>query len=168
MNTEELLTSRDIYYIQKGGDYLVACLNPEHPDKNPSMRIDMVTGIFGCFSCGFKGNIFSHFGEKANQLDQRKELLKRKIREKTAENTGLNLPSDAIAYSGDWRGIKPTTYEAFDAFQSAEPDYIGRIVFPIRDLSGRIAAFIGRHTTQGDPRYLVTPHKVKILSLIHI
>ena len=66
MTVEELLQRRDIYYIPKGGDFLVSCLNPEHADRNPSMRIDQLTGIFGCFSCNHKGNLFAHFGEKAD------------------------------------------------------------------------------------------------------
>ena len=37
--------------MPKGKDYVVSCLNPEHDDKNPSMRIDQITGIFNCFSC---------------------------------------------------------------------------------------------------------------------
>ncbi len=45
MTVEELLQRRDIYFIPKGGDYLVSCLNPEHADRNPSMRIDQLTGI---------------------------------------------------------------------------------------------------------------------------
>jgi DNA primase len=162
MNVEEVLNSQGIEYTTKGADCLILCINPEHDDGSPSMRVDKVTGIFNCFSCGHKGNIFVRFGEKANQLDQRKELLKRKIYEKLAESSGLPFPESVAFYEEDWRGISPATYKKFEAFQSSEPDFIGRLVFPIRDLSGRVVAFIGRHTTQGDPRYLVTPHKVKL------
>jgi len=49
VNVEELLRSKDIPYIPKGKDFVVSCLNPEHADRNPSMRIDQVTGIFNCF-----------------------------------------------------------------------------------------------------------------------
>ena len=96
MTVEELLTSRQVYFIPKGGDCLVSCLNPEHPDRNPSMRIDRITGIFQCFSCGFKGNIFTHFGEKANHLQVRRELLKKNIREKRSESVGLSFPSKSF------------------------------------------------------------------------
>ena len=67
MNVEDLLLSKDIQYIPKGKDFVIRCLNPEHEDRNPSMRIDQVTGIFNCFSCEYKGNIFTHFGEKADK-----------------------------------------------------------------------------------------------------
>ena len=109
MTVEELLTSRGIYFMPKGADLLVSCLSPDHEDRNPSMRIDRITGIFQCFSCGFKGNIFTHFGEKANQLQLRRELLKKKIREKRSESVGLSFPQNITPYIGNWRAIKPET-----------------------------------------------------------
>jgi len=162
VTVEELLTSKQVYFMPKGGDCLVSCLNPEHLDRNPSMRIDRITGIFQCFSCGFKGNIFSHFGEKANHLQVRRELLKKNIREKRSESVGLSFPRNAIFYQGNWRNIKPETYKNFEAFQHHDPDYIGRIVFPIRDISDRIVAFQGRHTTGGLPKYKFSPAGSKL------
>ena len=162
MTVEELLKRRDIYFIPKGGDFLISCLNPEHPDRNPSMRVDQLTGIYQCFSCEFKGNLFAHFGEKANQLQQRRELFKRKIREKRSESVGLSFPKSVIPYTGSWRDIKPETYKRFEAFQNADTDFIGRINFPIRDISGRIVAFNGRHTTGGTPKYMISPAGAKM------
>ena len=162
MTVEELLTSRQVYFIPKGGDCLVSCLNPEHPDRNPSMRVDRITGIFQCFSCGFKGNIFTYFGEKANHLQVRRELLKKNIREKRSESVGLSFPRNAIFYQGNWRNIRPETYKKFEAFQHHDPDHIGRIVFPVRDISGRIVAFNGRHTTGGTPKYMISPAGAKM------
>ena len=162
MTVEELLTSRQVYFIPKGGDCLVSCLNPEHPDRNPSMRIDRITGIFQCFSCGFKGNIFTYFGEKANHLQVRRELLKKNIREKRSESVGLSFPRNLSNYTGNWRDIKPETYKRFEAFQHHDPDYIGRINFPVRDISGRIVAFNGRHTTGGTPKYMISPAGAKM------
>ena len=59
MNVEDLLIKQNVSYIPKGADFEVSCLNPEHPDRNPSMRIDRITGVFNCFSCEFKGNLFT-------------------------------------------------------------------------------------------------------------
>ena len=162
MTVEELLKQRDVYFIPKGGDFLVSCLNPEHPDKNPSMRIDQITGIFQCFSCEYKGNLFTYFGEKANQLQLRRELLKKKIKDKRSESIGLSFPKNMMPYTGNWRNIKPETYKRFEAFHQADPDYVGRINFPIRDISGRIVAFNGRHTTGGTPKYMISPAGAKM------
>ena len=156
MNVEELLQSKSVPFVPKGKDFVVSCLNPEHDDNNPSMRIDQITGIFHCFSCGFKGNVFVHFGEKASFLHLRRELVKKKIREKRAESVGLPFPRSALPYVGNWRNIKPETYRKFEAFQEHEA-FVGRIVFPIRDISGRIVAFNARHMTGGTPKYLISP-----------
>lgn len=162
MSVENLLTSKDIYYIPKGKDFLVKCLNPEHADKNPSMRIDQITGIFQCFSCGFKGNLFNHFGEASSTLQIKREHLKKKIREKMASSVGLSFPQGYMPYVGNWRGIKPETYRKFEAFHHHDKDFVGRVVFPIRDISGKIVAFNGRHMSGGDPKYKIYPTGAKM------
>jgi 5S rRNA maturation endonuclease (ribonuclease M5) len=123
MTVEELLASRNIYFIPKGADCLVSCLHPEHEDRNPS---------------------------------------KKSIRSKRSESIGLSFPKDIMPYIGNWRNIKPATYKRFEAFQHHDSDHIGRIVFPIRDISGRVVAFNGRHTTGGTPKYMISPAGAKM------
>ena len=156
MNVQELLENKQVPFLPKGNDFVVSCLNPEHDDGNPSMRVDQITGIFNCFSCGFKGSLFVHFGEKASFLHLRRELLKKKIREKRAESVGLSFPPNALPYVGNWRDIRPETYRKFEAFQEHDT-FIGRIVFPVRDISGKIVAFNARHMTGGTPKYMINP-----------
>lgn len=156
MNVQELLENKQVPFLPKGKDFVVSCLNPEHDDGNPSMRVDQITGIFNCFSCGFKGSLFVHFGEKASFLHLRRELLKKKIREKRAESVGLSFPPNALPYVGNWRDIRPETYRKFEAFQEHDT-FIGRIVFPVRDISGKIVAFNARHMTGGTPKYMINP-----------
>lgn len=163
MNPEELLTKKGIQYIPSGGDVKVRCLNPQHEDSDPSMRIDRITGVFHCLSCGFSGNIFNHFGQKINYLEMKRRNLKNKISEKLAENIGLDMPDNAIPYEGDWRGISSETYKHFEAFQHNNKEFIGRVVFPIRSVSGKIAGFNGRHMTMNhDPKYLIHPSGAKL------
>lgn len=162
MNVEELLQAKKIQYIPKGNDFEIKCLNPEHEDRHPSMRVDKITGIFNCFSCKFKGNIFSHFNEAVNKLQMRRDLLKKKIDSKRAESIGLNFPINNSPYVGDWRGISPETYKKFEAFQNPDSEYIGRIMFPIRNSTGKVVAFVGRHTSGGLPKYLVSPRGARL------
>jgi DNA primase len=162
MEVQELLEDREISFAQKGNDFVVRCLNSEHADRHPSMRIDKISGIFNCFSCGFKGNIFNYFGEKPDQRQLQRELLKKKIKLKRAETIGLTMPKNSIPYIGNWRDINPKTYKKFKAFQNHSKEFIGRIVFPITNYSGDIAAFNGRHTTGGTPKYMITPHGAKL------
>lgn len=162
VNVEELLQSKGVDYIPKGGDFEIRCLSPEHEDKHPSLRVDKIMGIFHCLSCGFKGNIFTHYGERINQLQLKRDLLTRKIKNKVAESIGLSFPADAVEYKGTWRGISQEIYTKFEAFQSLQPDFKERVCFPIRDVSGRIAAFNGRHMDMGTPKYKISPPGAKI------
>ena len=52
MRVDELLQEQRIDFKVSGRDFLVKCLNPDHEDSNPSMRVDQVTGVFNCFACG--------------------------------------------------------------------------------------------------------------------
>jgi DNA primase len=157
MNVEDLLVQKQVPFIPKGADFVVSCLNPEHADKNPSMRIDRITGIFNCFSCEYKGNLFTYFGEKPNHLQLQREKLKNLIRQKMAESSGLVFPFNKEDYKGNWRGIRQETYTKFEAFTHVDKEFISRINFPIRDITGKIVAFNGRHTSSGIPKYLITP-----------
>lgn len=162
MQVEELLSSKDLVFKHSGRDLLVSCLSPDHDDTNPSMRIDNTTGIFKCMSCGFSGNIFSHFGENPNWLEIRRQKLRDIITAKLRETSGLSIPENAVPFDNDWRGISAATYKKFGAFQHHNPEFIGRVVFPIRNISGKIVAFTGRHQGQESPKYLIQPHKAKI------
>ena len=137
MTVEELLVQKQIAFLVKGNDYVVRCLNPEHPDRNPSLRIDRINGRFYCFSCEFRGNVFSYFGETVTGLQIKRNSLIEKIQQKRAESIGMEMPSNRQPYLGNWREISPKTYKEFDAFQHIDPDFVNRINFPIRDLSGK-------------------------------
>ena len=162
MNVEDLLYNKDIPFIPKGKDFVVRCLNPEHNDRNPSMRVDQITGIFNCFSCGYKGSLFKHFGEKADKMELRRQFLKKKIQEKRLESIGLSMPEGYAPYVGNWRNIRPETYKDFEAFIHSGKDFNGRICFPVRDGSSRIIAFQSRTTTDQTPKYLFSPPGVKL------
>lgn len=158
MDVQELLELKKIPFMPSGKDLKVSCLNPEHDDSDPSMRIDRITGIFNCFSCGFKGNLFSFFEEKANFLQQKRHLFKEKLHQKLAENVGLEMPTNYLSFNKVWRNIRAETYTHFEAFEHSDNDFIGRIVFPIRGVSGKILGFNGRALTpEKSPKYLIKP-----------
>ena len=150
MVVEELLRSKKISYLPSGRDYLIRCLNPEHEDKNPSLRVDKITGIFNCLSCGFSGNVFKFFGQKANHLEVRRAKLRNAIQSKLYQTSGLQMPSDAVPFDKDWRGISAATIKRFEAFElHSNPEFAGRLVFPIKDITGKIVAFCGRNHRDG-------------------
>jgi len=160
MEVIDILQKKDIQFQEKGNDYIIRCLNPEHEDSNPSLRVDKITGVFGCFSCGTSGNIFKHFEAEPNFLQIRRNLLRKKLIQKRADTVGLAKPQSASPYLGNHRGISKEIYESFDAFLENE-QYPNRIMFPLSNTSDRITAFIGRHTSGGIPKYKVYPPGAK-------
>jgi DNA primase len=124
------------------------------------MRIDRITGVYNCFSCGFKGNIFNYYDAPSNPLDIRREQARRKIEEKRASSVGLKMPKNFMPYVGNWRQISPETYKLFDAFVHPDKPFTGRISFPIKDLTGKISAFNCRTQSPTDvPKYIIHPPK---------
>jgi DNA primase len=160
MIVDELLKSKSINFRQSGKDYVIRCLNPEHEDRNPSLRIDRTTGIFNCLSCGFKGDIFVHFEQKPNALQLKRERLKDVISSKLIETLGYDIPDNAVPFTRDWRGISGDTFKKFGAFQHNNSEYIGRVVIPLRNITGKIVAFCGRHQGDAKPKYLFHPRGV--------
>lgn len=160
---EDLLNEKGIYYQVSGKDVKIKCLNPNHEDSNPSMRIDRILGVFHCFSCGYKGSVFKHYNVEVSEAGLRREKLKRKIEDIRGGSVGLQMPENSTPYKRDWRGISACTYEKFEAFYSISANFSGRVNFPIRDASGRIVAFQGRDETGTLPtKYMFTPTGAKL------
>jgi DNA primase len=156
---EELLKSKNIYFTISGQDYLTKCINPEHTDNSPSFRIDRTTGICHCFSCGFKANIFKHFGVLTNNVSIKIAKLKQKLRDVTEQLKGLEYPDGYTPISQQFRGISIITLRKFGAFYTDKVDkLVDRICFPVPDITGRTAVFVARHTmSNANPRYVNYP-----------
>lgn len=159
----KLLKDRDIEFIDKGKDLLVKCINPEHDDSHPSMRIDSETGKFNCFSCEFHGNIFVHFGEYQSPVYDLAYSIRDKIADIQRETRGMEIPAGARPFKRDFRSIRAETYEHFGAFTYSHEDYENRIIFPITDATGKILCFNGRHKySDVSPKYKVYPERAII------
>ena len=74
----EILNSLNISYKDDGGDWIKCrCPNPSHIDNNPSAGININTGVFNCFSCGYSKSIIHvimdnfncSYNEALNMLD---------------------------------------------------------------------------------------------------
>lgn len=145
MIAEDLLREKKIDYRISGRDAVISCLNPEHDDTNPSMRVDKVTGIFNCFSCGYKGNLFTYFGAPASPLEVRMHRIKEKVNKVKSETVGIQLPKDRVPWKGGGiRNISEETLAIWGAFTWNVPQFENRIIFPIRDIRGKTVALIGR------------------------
>lgn len=160
----ELIQKNGLEYKISGRDYLIHCLNPEHPDTNPSFRVDRVSGVAHCFSCGFKTNIFKYYGVFSNPIPIKIAKLKEKLEDLKIMTTGLELPVGATAFTKSFRGISPQTLKRFEAFYTNQVEKLtDRIVFPIKDITGKIQVYVARHMlSNGNPRYVNYPSKVQI------
>jgi DNA primase len=160
----DLIQKNGLQYQVSGRDYLIKCLNPEHPDTNPSFRVDRVSGIAHCFSCGFKTNIFKYYGVFTNPIPIKIARLKEKLQDLKTWAAGLELPAGATPYTKTFRGISTQTLKHFEAFYTHNVEKLAdRIIFPIKDITGRTVAYVGRHTlSNGNPRYLNYPSKVQL------
>ena len=160
----DLIQKNGLQYQVSGRDYLIKCLNPEHPDTNPSFRVDKVSGIAHCFSCGFKTNIFKYYGVFTNPIPIKIAKLKEKLQDLKTWAAGLELPQGATPYTKTFRGISQQTLKHFEAFYTNSVEKLAdRIIFPIKDITGKTVAYVGRHTmSNGNPRYLNYPSKVQL------
>jgi DNA primase len=159
MMVEELIKAKGLDYKLTNKDYVIKCLNPEHDDNNPSMHVDKVTGVYHCWSCGFSGNIYKYFGLEISVLGARQQSLLEKIRD--VYYTRLEIPTNAVPFNREYRGISASTYNKFNAFVSS--DFENRVVFPIYNISDEISAFVARSLISSDKqRYLMSPNNAKI------
>lgn len=155
MNVDELLYKKGIDFIPSGSDYLVRCLNPQHEDYNPSMRIDKITGAFNCFSCGHHGNIYKLFEIHRSFTDVRALQLKKRIKTLLASN--IKMPLGAEPFHQDFRGLRADTLQYFGAFLHSE-EFKDRVAFPIKDIHGNIVVFQARWLCSDvEPKYVFKP-----------
>lgn len=159
----ELLISKGNQVRASGKDYVIKCLNPEHEDTNPSLRVDQTTGIYNCPSCGFKGNIFKYYNIFSSNISIKTAHLKEKIARIKTMTTGLSFPV-CTPFTKSFRGISAETLKHFEAFTTSSVEQLeDRICFPIRNVLGKIQVFVGRHLlSDANPRYINYPAHTKI------
>lgn len=162
----KLLQAKGIPFSSSGRDYVIKCLNPKHDDSNPSFRVDKISGLAHCFACGYKRNLFKHFGVfSAALVPVKVEKLKEKIQEIVSGTAKeVDLPKGAVPYTQSFRGISAATYKHFGAFYTHDDAaYENRIVIPIKDITDKTIAFIARHVDRNaEPRYKVFPSKTPL------
>ena len=160
----ELLKEKSVSFTISGKDYVTKCFNTEHTDNNPSFRIDRISGIGHCFSCGFKFNIFKFYGLLTNNISIRVVKLKEKLKAMQENTNGLDPLEGARPVNSTFRGISAQTLKHFGAFDTDRIDQMqDRIIFPVTDVRNKTICYVGRHTlSNGNPRYVNYPSGVSI------
>jgi len=159
----DIINKNNLAFTVSGRDYLIKCLNPDHEDTNPSFRVDRISGVAHCFSCGFKTNIFKYFGIFSNPVPIRILGLKEKLK-KLRLPVEQELPLGHTPWTKPFRGISSQTLKYFEAFYTNQVEKLqDRIIFPISDITNRIQVFVGRHTlSNGNPKYLNYPSGIEL------
>jgi DNA primase len=153
-----LLNNQKLAFTVSGRDYLIRCLNPKHDDSSPSLRIDKLTGIAHCFACGWKRNLFRHYGILTTPIPVKVSKLKAKLLE-LATVSEVSLPEDSYPYTKVFRGISVSTLKKFEAFYTTGEEKLeDRVCFPIRDITGKCVVLLGRHVlSNAEKRYEIFP-----------
>ena len=149
---EENLKSLRIPYSIKGDEVSCRCLNPEHKDNNPSFSINITTGAYNCFSCGFKGSIvYLWDGIEVDEVTIR-ESKYTSLLESWHEDEeipykefseALMPPVDHLV-DYDVRGVPKEILQDLGVYYCSKGKYKGRLIFPIRDLEGTLLSFDAR------------------------
>ncbi len=155
----ELLKEKGVSFSISGKDYVTTCFNPDHSDNTPSFRIDKITGICHCFSCGYKANLFKFYGLLTNNVSIRIAKLKEKLKALSESTNGLEPMEGSTPYTSAFRGVSAKTLKYFDAFSTDKVSVMeDRIVFPVKDVRNKTVCYVGRHTmSNGNPRYVNYP-----------
>ncbi len=154
MTVSALLISKNIVSNTSGESLLIKCLNPEHEDNNPSMRINSTTGEAHCFACGHSVNVYRYFGVELNKVNTRVFKLLAKLDKR--RNPSITMPEGNTPIVDTYRGISIETLKHFEAFHNMLY-FKDKICIPIRGFDGNIKCFITRDMYSDESRYMVYP-----------
>lgn len=154
MTVSELLISKNIVSNTSGESLLIKCLNPEHEDNNPSMRINSTTGDSHCFACGHSVNVYRHFGVELNKVNTRVFKLLAKLDKR--RNPSITMPEGNTPITARYRDISIETLKHFEAFHNMLY-FKDKICIPIRGFDNNIKCFITRDMYSDESRYMIYP-----------
>jgi hypothetical protein len=133
---------------------MTSCLNPAHMDKHPSFAVNLTTGAGKCFSCGYTigpsywvvGKLTTEEEEELLRKAKYSELLNRfeKSSKEPLVSSTVFLPPKSRDLEEGWRGLSKETIEQYGLYICDKGAYAGRVIFPIKDISGAITAFNSR------------------------
>jgi len=146
------LEANDLRYIERGGKISHSCINPEHIETNPSAFTMLGEEPFNyCSSCGFSLNSEKLYnlldiGFDSDTLFQSQINSLFKSLDKTSseerKNVPIFLPIEEKEFRKAYRGISPETFEKVGAFSTIPEGYYSkRIIFPIKDIDGKLVSF---------------------------
>ena len=67
VDVKTVLNMLNIRFKEKGDEFRSHCMSGTHEDNTPSWFINKNSGIFGCFACGYRGNLYTLIKELTGQ-----------------------------------------------------------------------------------------------------
>jgi len=161
----DFLHSRNIRRIRISGDEAIFCC-PFHGDSNPSMSMNIKSGLYNCFSCGEKGSIIS-FISKIDSIS--KEDAIKSLGDLTSKDIALlnlkNELDELLTREEVIKGAKPLCFEneILNSYKYDNYDYMlkrrfnlqtlkefeigfvdDKVTIPVRDEGNNLIAVLGR------------------------
>lgn len=133
------------------------CASPDHEDRNASASVNVVLGVWYCYSCGASGTVDGHVPTVAEALS----VLKGETKPRTYAESWLDI-FDIFGANRYWRSRYG---DVADAFRCGTHPGTGNPTYPLRDATGRVLGVVQRQSS-GEPKYLY-PSGVRVSGLFH-
>jgi len=165
------IAQRYLHQVRSSGSENVIALCPFHDDHSASFAMSVVTGVYFCYACHAKGNLFTflrEIGVPRSVIDQKYKTLLQAVREASPAPKDGTRPgifrSDPIpdSFLGLFDYTHPSLLDSgfeegtLHRFEVGWDRWHGRITYPIRDIQGNLVAISGRTVHEGvSPRYKI-------------
>lgn len=138
----------------QGDNWQALC--PFHDDSNPSLSVNLGNGLYKCFACGAKGDIFQFYQQKhgvdfKTALEDLGRLAG--VEKKTPKNQDEGFQSLCLAAFAGSKKLPEEFLRAQGVKQYGFPDGTVCVDFPYKDITGKIAAIRHRFANRGAKKF---------------
>lgn len=164
MSLREQISSQFKVARWMGDEAIVACPHPDHEDRNPSAAINIVKGLWVCYSCGRGGSIQSLLGGRIADPDVEDLLMEIASSLAGFDSVDHGYPEswlDQFDVGGPhpyWleRGLSAWVIREFRLGYDFEHDMV---TYPLRGPSGKVLGVVRRVIDQETgPKYRYPDH----------
>lgn len=176
------LANQHLRHIRPSGPDNIIALCPFHEESQPSFAMSLSKGLYICYSCGAKGNLYTFLRD----LGIPKQLIRLKY-QLLLEAAAKNMPPEPSALSAsilEENPIEESFLGLFDYCPKALLDAgfteetlshfdVGfdmthmRITYPLRDMRGQLMGISGRAVQDIYPKYKTYGEEYKTWGMPH-